>query len=367
MIKNDAINAIKGMGHNIIEYKSSFDKYDYDEKNISLLKKTIGTNNIDIIFSFNYFPDVSRVANEKGISYVSWVYDNPHLTLNSETIFNEINIVFVFDTSQVEKYRKLGVKNIFYSPLPSKSVNISPITYKHDISFVGTLYDGEKDQFGQIKNLPDNLRGRIDGIITAQHNLYGADIIDETINTFYDEIKKNVKTSLGEHYRECDRDIFADIVRRRVTMYDRKSVLKLLGEKFKTDLYCEIKHPELPVNYMGIVSNDKLPVVMAESKINLNISLRSIRTGIPLRVMQILGAGGFCMTDYKKDMDEYFEDGINMAYYYCEEDLLEKCDFYLNNEDARKKVTINGKITAENRLGYEVLLNKIFEKVIRNA
>ena len=212
MIKNDAINAIKGMGHNIIEYKSSFDKYDYDEKNISLLKKTIGTNNIDIIFSFNYFPDVSRVANEKGISYVSWVYDNPHLTLNSETIFNEINIVFVFDTSQVEKYRKLGVKNIFYSPLPSKSVNISPITYKHDISFVGTLYDGEKDQFGQIKNLPDNLRGRIDGIITAQHNLYGADIIDETINTFYDEIKKNVKTSLGEHYRECDRDIFVDIV-----------------------------------------------------------------------------------------------------------------------------------------------------------
>ena len=62
-----------------------------------------------------------------------------------------------------------------------------------------------------------------------------------------------------------------------------------------------------------------------------------------------------------------FNKSTYMAYYYCEEDLVEKCDFYMNNEDARKKVAINGKITAKKRLGFEVLMGNIFEKVIRNG
>ena len=38
--------------------------------------------------------------------------------------------------------------------------------------------------------------------------------------------------------------------------------------------------------------------MFANSKVNLNITLRNIKTGIPLRALDIMGAGGFLLTNY---------------------------------------------------------------------
>lgn len=46
---------------------------------------------------------------------------------------------------------------------------------------------------------------------------------------------------------------------------------------------------------------NNMPVVFCNSKINLNISLRTIRNGIPLRAMDIMGAGGFLISNYQKN------------------------------------------------------------------
>ena len=364
MIKNDAIDSLVKSGYHVAEYRSSFDKYDFDEKNISSLKKKIDNDvsKPDAIFSFNYFPDVSRVALEKGIPYISWVYDNPHLTLESVTLGNETNRVFLFDSSQVEKYRSFGINNIFYSPLPAKIVQNKNNNYNHDVTFVGTMYDGDKDQYGMIKNVPDKLKGRLDGIITAQHLINGCDIVDDAIKGIEPEIRKYIRTALGDNYRKSDIDIFADIMRKRVTMYDRIRAMQLLGRNFKMDLYCEKDHPELPAKYMGIVSNNDLPALMNSSRINLNISLRSIRKGIPLRVMQILGAGGFCLTDHKEDMNDLFEDGRDIAWFSCEEEMLDKCDYYLKHEDERKQIAERGQETAARKLSYEKLMGDILRE-----
>ncbi len=368
MIRDDAISALKSLGHNITEYIAKFEKYDFDDREMSCLKNSLDSSkeSFDIIFSFNYFPDVSRVANEKGIPYVSWVYDNPHLTLESKTLSNDVNRVFLFDSLMVEKYKKLGVQNVYYSPLPAKINKKANNEYKHDITFVGTLYDGDKDQYGMIKYLPDNLRYRLDKIILSQHILLGFDIVDEPIKKIEKEIASYVNTSLGDNYRKCDIDIFSDILRKRVTMYDRIRALSVLGESFKTSLYCEKPHPELPVNYMGTVSNEELETVLSESKINLNLSLRSIRRGIPLRVMQILGAGGFCLTDYKEDMDGLLVEGDNIACFWSEEEMVDKCRYYLNHDDERKLIAQRGIETAKQKLSYSVLLEKIFNLVSAN-
>ena len=44
------------------------------------------------------------------------------------------------------------------------------------------------------------------------------------------------------------------------------------------------------------------------SKINLNISLKGIEGGTPQRVMDIMGAGGFMMTNYCAETAELFEE-----------------------------------------------------------
>ena len=45
------------------------------------------------------------------------------------------------------------------------------------------------------------------------------------------------------------------------------------------------------------------------SKINLNISLSSIETGIPQRVLDIMGCGGFVLTNYQPEIEDLFEIG----------------------------------------------------------
>ena len=45
-----------------------------------------------------------------------------------------------------------------------------------------------------------------------------------------------------------------------------------------------------------------MPYVFRNSRINLNITLRSIKSGIPLRCMDIYGAGGFLLSNYQTDL-----------------------------------------------------------------
>ena len=54
-----------------------------------------------------------------------------------------------------------------------------------------------------------------------------------------------------------------------------------------------------------------MPLVFQNSKINLNITLRSIKNGIPLRAIDIMGAGGFLLTNYQNDFGLHFTDGCH--------------------------------------------------------
>lgn len=56
----------------------------------------------------------------------------------------------------------------------------------------------------------------------------------------------------------------------------------------------------------------EMPVMFANSKVNLNITLRNIRTGIPLRALDIMGAGGFLLTNYCYELSEYMNDGDDL-------------------------------------------------------
>ena len=103
-----------------------------------------------------------------------------------------------------------------------------------------------------------------------------------------------------------------------------------------------------------------MPLIFASSKININITLRSILTGIPLRVVDILGARGFVLSNYQAELAEYFEYGKSIVWFDSPGDLVEKCAYYLEHDDERKKIATLGHEIAANEFAYEVLLPKIF-------
>ena len=87
---------------------------------------------------------------------------------------------------------------------------------------------------------------------------------------------------------------------------------------------------------------EQMPLVFKQSRINLNIALRSIKTGIPLRAFDIMGSGGFLLSSFQDDFLDDFIPGEDFAYYESKEDLLYKIDYYLNHEEERMAVAKNG-------------------------
>ena len=125
---------------------------------------------------------------------------------------------------------------------------------------------------------------------------------------------------------------------------ERVKILNMLAKSFDTVLYCDEPDDNLSgvtirkeVSYM-----EEMPMVFAGSRINLNPVMRNIRTGIPLRAWDILGAGGFLLSSFQVEMLKLFENGKNMVFYESHDDLLRKTEYYLNHEDERCTIAKNG-------------------------
>ena len=70
--------------------------------------------------------------------------------------------------------------------------------------------------------------------------------------------------------------------------------------------------------------------------------MRGIKSGIPLRAFDIMGAGGFLLSNYQEGFLEYFVPGEDFVYYESKEDLLAKVEYYLSHDEERKAIARNG-------------------------
>lgn len=64
------------------------------------------------LFSFNYYPLASTVANREKVLYVSWVYDNPQSALYSYTMINAYNRVFLFDSGMAAELQRNAIPHV---------------------------------------------------------------------------------------------------------------------------------------------------------------------------------------------------------------------------------------------------------------
>lgn len=371
----DGVCALRELGNNIVVSNAKRTRFDNDEKFITEIRKSIKDKSIDAIFSFNYFPDLSRIAMDENIVYLSWCFDSQHMMINSVTIDNPCNRVFVFDYALYEECISKGIKTLYYMPLACNVNRVSRLvndyigkngmSYRHDITFLGRMYDDERNFYDQIKYIDPYVKGYIDATMEAQLPIFGMDMVKYLLNDgICNEILKTVNVNLGENYSECSKDILISMIQKKITVTERRRLLTVLGEKYKIDHYDEIKSSNLPVNYRGYASYmDEMPIIFATSKINLNITLRSIISGIPLRVIDILGAGGFCITNYQAELSEYFENDNSIVWYESYEELFEKMSFYIDNDAERIRIAHNGNEIIKDQFTYEKAFSRILDTI----
>lgn len=366
----DCSECMQTLGWQVDVVSYQLKNYDREECFMEQMGALLRQYSYDCVFTFNYFPVVARIAQEAGVPYISWVYDSPHLTLDSLTVSFDCNAIFVFDHYIYTKYHRRGIQTIHYMPLAYNSRRINSLlaeggsVYEHDVTFMGSLYEDDYNFLEQVQYLPEHMKGYIDGLAEAQQLLYGCDLMDDLFGADWCErMAQYVKVDLGQDYRDGRDDIFRNMIRRKVTVAERRRLLTAVGERFPLDLYAPAEPSGIRMRYLGYADyREEMPRIFHSSKINLNITLRSIIEGLPLRVIDIMGAGGFLLTNYQPEMGEYFVNGEDLVWFENQGDLLDKVRFYLTHDEEREAIARSGHEKAASYFTYENLLPEIMRQ-----
>lgn len=332
------------------------------------------------VFSINFFPAVSYTCERLKVPYVCWTVDSPVPELFSNALKNTYNRIFLFDKAQYQYFSPVNPSCIYHLPLAAdvkrfeKAVlsmtDADYAAYGAEVSFVGSLYT-EKCRYDSLA-LSDRTRGYVDGLMEAQLKVFGCNFIFETLT---EAVIREIADADPDFYRGKD---LRDGVERylaahqyigmKLAAVERERTLKRLSEHFPVALYTRSDASALPrVDCRGGVNTlTEMPKVFQASRINLNMTMRPIETGLSQRVWDVLACGGFLLTNYQAEIPDYFEVGKDLETYESMAELEEKVRYYLSHEEERMEIAINGYEKVAAHHSYEVRLAQMIKILTNN-
>lgn len=370
------IRGLKELGHTVYEVVLEVEnKSPSGQEILDAVVMGMEKSNADIIFSINYYPALSEIARVYKLLYYSWIVDATVLELYSKTIKNRCNRLFIFDS---ELYREISVYNpynIFYLPLAAdcdfyqnaiRNASLSDVEkYTHNISFVGSLYT-EKCPYDKVKNLSPKISGYLHGIMKAQEKIYGYYFVEELLS---DELVDEFVKNYDGYYLAGEEDLLTKkrtlaqfYIGNKITAMERVDTFKYLSEKFEVDIYTASDTKEIPKlkNHGTIMTHTQMPIVFNKSTINLNPTSKPIRSGIPLRIFDLLACEGFVLCNYQSDLLNEFLQGEELDIYSSIEELEEKIRYYLSHTDVCREIAHNGYEKVSKRHTYPLRLEQMF-------
>ena len=333
-----------------------------DEQYLAELKQGLDSVKPDFVFTFNFFPIIAQACKDKGYKYISWIY--------------ETNYVFTFDSYMCDHLQSKGAETIYYAPLavnPQRMCSV-PITVEDekrfgvDISFVGALYNEKHHFFERLcSKLDPYTIGYLEALIMAQTDIYGCDVMERCLTKdIIAKIEVCMPYSTPEGFLAPASHIYSNYyLARKVTETERMLMVELLSERFQMDLYTLDENVKIgrAVN-KGIADYMiDMPKIFRLSKINMNVTGKSIHTGIPLRAMDIMGCGGFLLTNFQEDLFRHFEPDVDFVYYTSFEEMLDKAEYFLSHDEEREKIRRSAldKMTREHT--FEIRINEMLQIV----
>ena len=373
------------LGHTVDNIEQELGSYDVSPEFERVIEEKIRGTHYDMVFTVNYFPLISNVCERTGVNYVSWTCDNPLISMYHESVFHACNYIFTFDKTNYLEFRGMGVKHIWYLPLAVDTERMDALLgapekaerwkvaqdpemqkYRGDVAFVGSLY--ERNSYDKIKNrLPEYLRGYFDAVMEAQLNISGANIVEPMLTT-------NILEQLQEYFQlEKSEGSFSDlglifqttVLGFKIAEIERRRALIELSKHYRVNVYSNSDVSDLlRIQYCGSVDYwSEMPKVFRMSKINLNFTIPNIKSGIPLRIWDVLGCGGFLLTNYQAEIPYYFKEGEDLVCFDGLEDLCEKVGYYLEHEEERKRIAWNGYRKVREKHSYIERIRTILDTV----
>lgn len=371
----DIIVGLQELGHEVVQLTEEIYNKEFTPKEcVKYVGQYLMDHPQDCVFSVNFFPVISEICEIYRIAYVCWIVDSPVLELFSKSICNDCNRIFVFDQIQYQEIAILNPGHVFHFPL---AVNINQKQdiirkaskeerekFSAEISFVGSLYT-EKCPFDKLTEPSEYLRGYLEGLMEAQIQVYGYYFVDEVLS---DTVIKEFKEHIPGFYVQSANSFLTDritvsqlYIGNKITAIERTRTFQKLSEKFLVDLYTGSDTTLIPkVHNCGLAKTfTEMPIIFHESKINLNTTSKAIRSGLPLRIFDIMGCEGFVLTNYQQELPELFELGSEVIAYSNLEEMCELASYYLAHDKERREIAHNGFEKVKKEYTYPIRLEKL--------
>ncbi len=372
----DSLYAFEQLGFEYESYRTPYGEWVYDEGFLEQFQRKLDLNSYDMVFSLNYFAMIAEACYVHDTPYVAWCYDSPTFIGDLRYLKHPTNHVFMFDSSEAKSYQEQGCSNVCYMPLAVNVDRFDKITctaeeiekYSAPISFVGSLYSTTLTP--AMNYLTDYQRSYLNALVNNQLQIQDYSLFSQIINKNFIEWVNNpyfIRAINSEWDEKKASTSFTSparlmlLLNKLVTNYERLILISMLSKHFPFNLYSPGSHEVISgAKECGTVEYyADMPKVFKHSKINLNMSLRSIKTGIPLRCLDICGCHGLLLSNHQADMDEHFKDQQNLLLYHSMDEAYDKVNYYLSHETERKHIEDKGYETVCKYFNYPTVLKEI--------
>lgn len=368
---NLVISALERLGHNVTVYKKKPVSYEIDAEFMQHVVFTIHEKKIDCLFTLNYIPLLASIGESCKIPYISWTQDSPQYPLYSPTCNFSCNYQFIFDKEEYKRLENLGSTRIHHATLCSDPEAFSNTikekgSIESEVCFLGKLYTDSDFERASFNESDSYLNGYFDALMNAQKGLYGCNVIEPSMPSEY--AKRLLELSndpIPDGYYIPEAYAASYILEKKVSSLERLDYLSAIGEKFNLAIYTgSTPVKEINADYRGFADYEKeMPRIFNGAKINLHFSPRNIRSGVSLRVFDVLASNGFLLTTYQPEIAELFRDGRELVMFSEKEELLDKIDYYLKNDAERARIAGNGYKKILRGYTYEHILQGLFKSV----
>ncbi len=376
--EKNIVQTLRKLQCDVMEYPEVQDTSNMDEEKINALVAYVKEHGITHLMSIHLIYNVAVAAYWAGIKYISVIWDAPYL--KAYTVMGTLDNIWysAFDKLDAERMRQGGCPHVMYQPLSVNRENIlawkkrflAKRRYIHDISLIANLYeDNAYDRCLDL--LPENMQAYFRSIF--EEAAFKWDGVNRVYGKMGQEILEYMKLvsptlKINNPYNVEDVRYFeAMYLIRKLANIERVCVLNLLAEDHDVYLYTysEVDETLMPKVHRRppVQVGEATSFIYAGTKINLNIALKGIEGGTTQRIMDIMGAGGFVLTNYCEETAELFEEDKEIVMFRTLEELIQKVDYYLEHEEEREQIARVGHERAMNDYTYEKKIKKLLDWV----
>lgn len=303
-----------------------------------LLSNAMQSLNVEIVFSINFFAEISDFCQKKVIPYCSWVLDFPNFDLYTKSLFNPCNYIGINDSYLVEKFWKEGVEKVFFLPdAVERKEKIQEHYEERELCFVGQQPVSKLNR----ESISKYSRGYLDAFLHAQRVLSEESILENgLINRVYNEIAKNNGTP-ATILPQFQKQFFADyylapectIQQQNIILQNNANIMTIYSDNPFTICSCKkFSYPQ---------DEEERRQIYAKKEFTLVLTPYVYHHGISREMLEVVLAGGFPLCSLQKDYLYFFEKDENIAYFVDYPQFFKNLQRYGNEPTERERVQKN--------------------------